>query len=142
MALTRRQERAIGALLVSNTLYEAARRADVPVRTLRRWMRQPEFVAAYQEALGRVREATINQAQAVLRVALSAAAKDCRLEDLDQRFRAWSTVLGEGLAGVAVADHGRRIRDLERAQGPEQGPPPGGSAETDGGTREARRRRR
>jgi hypothetical protein len=50
----RQQERTISALLSSNTLEAAARKAGISKRTLLRWMDLPEFRDAYRKAKGEV----------------------------------------------------------------------------------------
>ena len=47
----RKQEEAIAALLTQKSTEDAARVIGVGVSTLRRWMRIPEFDAAYREAI-------------------------------------------------------------------------------------------
>ena len=49
--LTRKQEEAIIALLTHRGVDEAAKAADVATRTLYRWMKDPEFDAAYRVGL-------------------------------------------------------------------------------------------
>ena len=48
--LARKQEEAILALLTQRNVDEAARVTKVAARTLYRWMKDPEFDAAYREA--------------------------------------------------------------------------------------------
>jgi hypothetical protein len=50
----RQQEKTISALLSSNTLEAAARKAGISKRTLLRWMEEPEFQDAYTKAKGDV----------------------------------------------------------------------------------------
>ena len=46
----RKKEAAIAALLSHRSVEEAAKAADISVATLKRWMRLPEFKAAYLQA--------------------------------------------------------------------------------------------
>ena len=48
--LTPQQEAAILALLAEPTVAKAAETSGVPERTMHRWLREPVFRAAYQEA--------------------------------------------------------------------------------------------
>lgn len=48
--LTTRQQTAIAALLETSSLAEACRESGVSERTMRRWLKQPYFVAAYHRA--------------------------------------------------------------------------------------------
>ena len=69
--MTPRQQRALQALLTQPTKAEAARAAGVDPATLRRYLQDSEFVAAYKEAVrGMVEDAT-RQAQQALNPALS-----------------------------------------------------------------------
>ena len=45
-----KKEAAILALLSSRSVEDAARASDVPVRTLYRWLKEPDFCGAYREA--------------------------------------------------------------------------------------------
>src|ERR1022692_177748 len=46
----RKKEEAIAALLTHRTIEEAARSLDIATKTLLRWMKEPEFDAAYRSA--------------------------------------------------------------------------------------------
>jgi len=56
--LPHKQEEAVAALLSQRNIEDAARVARVGTRTLLRWMKVPEFQAAYREA----RRAAFSQA--------------------------------------------------------------------------------
>ncbi len=109
----RQTERTISALLCSNTLEAAAKKAGISKRTLLRWLDEPDFRAAYAKAkrdvlrtatailtrdsgkaaltltkifLGKPAEnqsARVSAARATLRLALDAFA----FEDLEERLR-------------------------------------------------------
>ena len=65
----RKKEEAIAALLTQRNIDEAARAIDVATNTLLKWMKLPEFQAAYREA----RRAAHGQSIARLQQATSAA---------------------------------------------------------------------
>ena len=46
----RKMEAAIAALLTQRNIDEAAKAAGISTRTLMRWLKVPEFLAAYREA--------------------------------------------------------------------------------------------
>lgn len=109
----REREKAITALLSSNTLEAAARKSGISKRTLLRWMEEPEFRGAYAKAKRNVlrsatailtrdsgkaaltltqvftakptenQSARVSAAKATLRLALDAFT----LEDLEERLR-------------------------------------------------------
>src|SRR4030081_3171357 len=66
----RKKEEAIAALLTTRSLEDAARIAGVAVKTLLRWMKEPDFDAAYRQA----RRSAFGQSIARLQQAASAAA--------------------------------------------------------------------
>jgi hypothetical protein len=65
----RKKEEAITALLTQRNVEEAARAAGIGTRTLIRWLKIPEFEAAYLEA----RRAAVSQSNARLQQGSSAA---------------------------------------------------------------------
>ncbi len=48
--MTRRKEAFISVLLAQPTIAAAAKTANVPETTARRWLREPDFVRAYRDA--------------------------------------------------------------------------------------------
>jgi hypothetical protein len=65
-----KREAAMLALLTNRTIEEAARAADVPLRSIYRWLKEPEFSAAYREA----KRTAFGQAVARLQQGTGAAA--------------------------------------------------------------------
>jgi hypothetical protein len=65
--ITRRQETAIAALLVQSTVESAAKKAKVAYRTLKRWLSDATFTAAYrlerrrlvEHSVARMQQATV-----------------------------------------------------------------------------------
>jgi hypothetical protein len=126
--LTARQQRGLTALLASNSAASAAKQAKVAERTLRRWLAEPAFRAAYQhasrrmfdDAIGHLRAAT-GEAVRTLREALLSdndgvkiraalgildAAVKCDLDDLIERVerleRGGNDTSLEGAGNAAV----------------------------------------
>jgi transposase len=64
-----RKEAAVLALLTTRSIEEAARMADVPPRTLYRWLKEPAFEAAYRRA----KRTAVGQATARLQQGSAAA---------------------------------------------------------------------
>lgn len=67
---SRKMEQAIAALLAHRTVEEAARAAGIGHNTLLRWMKRPEFKAAYRDA----RRAGVSQAIARVQLTCGPAA--------------------------------------------------------------------
>lgn len=70
--LTGAQQRALDALLVQPTIKEAAKTAGCGDRSLRRWLKDPVFAQAYQEARAEVRRAVTNRLASVAGKAVAA----------------------------------------------------------------------
>jgi len=110
--LSDKQRRAIAALLVEPTVQGAAARAGIGERTLRRWLDDAGFKAAYaaasrdrlSETIGRLRAAA-GEAVETLRAALQD-------ERAANRIRA-ATVLLDTAIKVEVDDLARRVAELE-----------------------------
>ena len=109
--LTRKHEQAIAALLSCSTVEEAAGKVGVSYSTLKRWMHDPAFAAAYRNArrelldvsVGRVQAATGTAVDTLLAVAKNGA------KDAD-RVRAAVALLDHALRGLTDADvlHGEQ----------------------------------
>jgi hypothetical protein len=109
--LTRKQEQAVAALLEQPTIRAAAAAVPVNERTLRAWMRDPAFAAAYRGARREVLDVSVGRIQAATGTAvdtLLAVARD-GAKDGD-RVRAAVALLEHALRGVELTDalHGDR----------------------------------
>jgi hypothetical protein len=59
----RKKEAAIAALLTAKNYEEAARATGIGLKTLKRWLREPEFIAEYRRARWEVVEQAYARAQ-------------------------------------------------------------------------------
>ena len=115
----RKREEAIAALLTQRNVEEAARAAGIGTRTLLRWMKEPEFDAAYRQA----RRSAFGQSIARLQQGASAAASTLLKIMLDQnsppscRLRASESILTHGAKAIEIEDIEARVAELERAAG-------------------------
>jgi hypothetical protein len=103
--LTRKQEQAVAALLVEATVQQAAERAGASPSTLKRWLKEPAFLAAYREARREVLEGSIGRLQAATGTAvdaLLAVARDGKKDG--DRVRAAVALLDHAFRGLAEAD--------------------------------------
>jgi len=113
----RKQEEAIAALLTQRNVDEAAKAIGVSPTTLLKWMRQPEFDAAYREA----RRATFRQSVARLQQASSAAVTTLLKVMIDPatphatRVRAADSVLSHSAKAIEIEDIEARVSALEQA---------------------------
>lgn len=113
----RKKEEAIAALLVQRNLEDAARAVGISPKTLLRWMKEPEFDAAYREA----RRTAFGQAVARLQQGASAAATTLLKTMIEPstpasvRVRAAECVLNHAMKAIEIEDIEARLSELERA---------------------------
>ena len=114
--LGRKQEEAIAALLTQRNTEDAARTVGVTPKTLLRWMKLPEFKAAYREA----RWEGVNQAIARMQQATGAAGTVALKLMTDPsvpaavRLRAAEFVFDRAIRGVELEDIEARVTALEQ----------------------------
>ena len=112
----RKREEAIAALLSQRNVEEAARVANIGVKTLHRWLQLPEFDKAYREA----RRAVFGQSVARLQQASTAAVSTLLKVMVDptapaaSRVRAADCVLDRAIKAIEVDDIDVRLSELER----------------------------
>jgi transposase-like protein len=103
--LSRKQEQAICALLTEATVESAARKAGISHSTLKRWLKDPVFCAAYRQARRELLETSIGRIQAATGTAvdtlLVVAQTGTREAD---RVRASIAILELAFRGLAEAD--------------------------------------
>ena len=113
----RKQEEAIAALLSQRSIDDAARACGVGARTLIRWLKLPEFNAAYRDA----RRAAVSQSVARLQQATGAAVSTLLKVMVDPntpastRVRAADSVLDHSAKSIEIEDIEVRVAELERA---------------------------
>jgi hypothetical protein len=102
--LSRNQEKAIAALLSHATIPEASRATGVSESTLRRWLKEPGFLAEYRTA----RRQVLQHATATLQRATPAAVATllaCLKADSESvRLRAAVAILEHAHKGIEVED--------------------------------------
>ena len=120
----RKKEEAIAALLTQRNLEEAAKAVGIGANTLLRWLKVPEFQAAYREA----RRAAFGQAVARLQQATSAAATTLLKMMIEPgtpasvRVRAAEAIFNHAGKAIEIEDVEARVSALERAaEGSAQG---------------------
>ena len=115
--LGRKQEEAILALLTQRSVDEAARIAKVVPRTLYRWMKDPDFNAAYREA----KRAAFSQSIARLHQMSSAAVSTLGKVMVDAntpastKVRAADSILNHTTKAIEIEDIAARVAALEEA---------------------------
>jgi len=114
---SRKKEAAVAALLSQRNVEEAAKTAGIGTQTLYRWLKLPDFQAAYLEA----RRATVAQSNARLQQYSSAAVSTLFKVMLDPsapastRVRAADSVLDHAKQSIDQEDIEVRVAALEQA---------------------------
>ena len=112
----RKQEEAIAALLTQRNIEEAAGAAGIAAKTLLRWMKEPEFDAAYRKA----RRSAFSQSVARLQQGTSAAAATLLKTMIDPntpasvRVRAAEAIFNHAAKAIEIEDIEARVSELER----------------------------
>ena len=112
-----KKEGAIIALLTSRSVEDAARAADVPLRSLYRWLKEPEFDAAYRKA----KRAAFGQAVSRLQQGTGAAAAVMLKLMVDSgvpastRLRAADCVFTHAKSAIEMEEIEARVAALEQA---------------------------
>ena len=115
LQLGRKKEEAIVALLSQRNVDEAARVVEVPPRTLYRWLKAPEFIAAYRDA----RRSAFSQSAARLQHMSAAAVSTLGKIMVDpnapaaSRVRAAHSVLDHAAKAIEIEDLETRLAALE-----------------------------
>ena len=112
-----KKEAALLALLTSRSVEDAARTADVPLRTLYRWMNEPEFDSAYRkakraafgQAVSRLQQGTGAAAAAMLRLMADTATP------ASTRLRAADCVFSHAKSAIEMEEIEARVAALEQA---------------------------
>jgi hypothetical protein len=113
----RKMEGAITALLTRPSIEDAARVAGLGEKTLRRWLREPQFNAQYLRA----RREGVSQAVARMQQATGAAGTVVLKLMTDPnvpatvKLRAAECVFDRAIKGVELEDIEARVAELERA---------------------------
>jgi transposase-like protein len=113
----RKKEEAIAALLTQRNTEEAARSIGIAPSTLLRWLKEPEFEAAYRDA----RRQAFRQSIARLQQGATAAATTLLKMLVDPnaphscRIRAADIVLAHAAKAIEIEDIDARVSELERA---------------------------
>lgn len=111
--LSARQEKALAALLAGPTHKAAAATAGVSEATLRRWLQQPEFKAAYRQARLNVLEHAVGRLQQVAGKAVDALERNLDCGNPTVEVRAALGVIEQAHKGRHELDWEQRWQELE-----------------------------
>ncbi len=113
---SRKKDEAIAALLTQRNIEEAARSIGIAPNTLLRWMKEPEFDAAYREAkraafgqsIARLQQGTSAAATTLLKIMIDPAAP------ASVRVRAADSVLNHAAKAIEIEEIEARVAALEQ----------------------------
>jgi hypothetical protein len=114
--LARKQDLAVAALMTERTFEDAARAADIGVATLRRWLRKPEFDAAFRQAKRQQLDQALARLPSLAGPAISALIRVMadQASPASSRVSAANVLLTQTLKVHQVDDLVGRILELER----------------------------
>jgi hypothetical protein len=107
--LSRNKEKAISALLSHATIQEAARATGVGESTLRRWLKEPDFLAEYRAARRQVYQHATATLQRATPAAVATLLACLKADSESVRLRAAVTILEHAHKGIEVEDLGMRV---------------------------------
>jgi len=113
--LTRKQEEAIAALLSEATMAAAAEKVRVNEVTLWRWLKLPDFKAAFRAARREVVEKSTAQLQQASWAASTTLLKLLASPSDSVRLRAATAILDYANKGIELIDFEERLTRLEQA---------------------------
>lgn len=112
--LSRDQEKAIAALLISPNVASAATVVGCHPNTIRNWQRQPAFAEAYQAARSELLGRTVAKLQDSLFAVVDALTRDLADADPAVRHKAAELLLVHSLRASEIERLAGRFDDLER----------------------------
>jgi hypothetical protein len=112
--MTRQQELAVAALLELPTITAAAAAVGLDESTLRQWLKDPGFAAAYADARREVLERAVTRLVRTLGKAVDALERNLTAERPADQLRAAALVLEHATKGVEVLDLARQLDELRR----------------------------
>src|SRR5262245_10393307 len=112
--LPRKQEAAIAALLDAPTVVAAAARVGIGEKTLRRWLQERSFAAAYRSARRQSVELALARLQQVAAEAVGTLQTNLRAEKVADQNRAAVAILEQCLKFATVADLAVELEELRR----------------------------
>jgi len=115
--LSHKQEKAVAALLSETTVASAAEKAGVAEVTLYRWLKLPDFLAAYRGARREVVEKAVAQLQQLSWAASTILVRLLGSNSDSIRLRAAQTILDQANKGLELIDFEERLAALEEQAG-------------------------
>ena len=115
--ITRKTETLIAALLSEPTHAAAAAKAGVGEATVQRWLRDPEFLAAYRAARRAVIESAVGRLQQASEKAVTTLERNLACGQPGVEIRAAVAILDNAIRGIDQLDLAYRLDALEARAG-------------------------
>jgi hypothetical protein len=112
--LSRKHEQAVAALLRFPTISAAAESISVNERTLREWLKLPDFAAAFRDARRQVVEQAIAHLQQLTGKATDALDAALGSAGVSDQIRAATLILNHAIKGIDTADVLARLEEMEQ----------------------------
>jgi hypothetical protein len=112
----RRHEQAVVALLTEPTVAAAAIKVGVSEASLTRWMRRPEFQAAFRAARRQVVETAVAGLQGACGEAVATLRRNLNAQNESIQVRAAVAILDYSIKAVELIDLAERVEALEATQ--------------------------
>jgi phage terminase small subunit len=112
--LTRKQERAVAALLAHPTVARAAAAAGVSERSVYHWLKEPTFLKAYREGRRQLVEAALGQLQRATAQAVRTLVRNLKAVKASDQVRSALGILDRAVKGVELIDLEERVAELEQ----------------------------
>jgi hypothetical protein len=112
--LTGRQQKALAALLERGTIKDAAEAAHCSYKTLRRWLREPAFLAELRRLRREVLEESVTLLQCLTRSAVVALGKNLNCGRPSSEIQAAALILDHATKAVELFDVIGRLEAIEK----------------------------
>lgn len=109
----RQYDLAIAFLLIEPTIAAAAEKAGVSEGTLIRWMKEPDFDAAYRDARRKVVERSIGRLQGASGEAVEALQRNLKCGAPPAEIAAARAILDKAIQGLELSDLQAKVARLE-----------------------------
>ena len=112
--LPHKQEEAIAALIQLGSTEKAAARCGVSERTLRNWLKNPTFQAAYRQARRDLIDDAVRVLQLASQAAVATLVKQLKSDKPSIMLRAAQLILDQSFRGTELLDLVEAIKDLQK----------------------------
>jgi hypothetical protein len=113
--LSRKQYRAIAALLAEPTITKAAAKADTSAATIRRWAKLPEFKAAWEAAGRALVKRSLGRLQRGTGMAVQTLIKNLKADKASDQIRSALGILEHAMHGMDLMAMSAKVEELQAA---------------------------